>query len=106
MTEKRAQVNIRLTPEELQKLQQSAAAYDLSVGKYAKKILLKSQLVQPKFSPETQQEFVRQLSGIANNLNQLNRLAHTQSDVFFDTRNQDLQQLTQEVTHLWQQLVK
>lgn len=106
LAEKRAQVNIRLTSAELQKVQQSASACNLSVGKYAKQVLLKSKLIQPKFSPETQQKLVRQLSGIANNLNQLTRLANSQTDYFLASNASDLQQLTQEVTQLWQQLVK
>ena len=106
MNKKRAQVNIRLTSEELQKVQQSATACNLSVGKYAKQVLLKSKLIQPKFAPETQQKLVRQLSGIANNLNQLTRLANSQTDYFPAHNTSDLQQLTQEVTQLWQQLVK
>lgn len=103
MSEKnRTQINIRLNETELKKVQLSAEVLGLSVGRYAKQIVTKSKLIKPKLPAQSQQAMIRQLSGMANNLNQLTKLAHETKTI--DTTAID--DLRQEVNTLWQQLAK
>lgn len=102
MTEKRAQINVRLDQKELEKVKRSAEVFGLSVGQYVKKIVLHSKLAKPKFSTENQHEITRQFVGIANNLNQLTRIANTHHEI----DNQQLLLLRKEVNELWQRLEK
>lgn len=102
MAEKRSQINIRLSEEELQKVKLSAEVKGLSVGRYAKQVLLKSKLVEPKMSAKMFQEINRQIIGIANNVNQLTRVANSSSKVEMEAVNE----LRKEVQQLWQQLAK
>jgi len=52
---KRTQINIRLSDTELEKVKLSAEVLGLSVGKYAKQVLLKSKLVKPQLPAQSQQ---------------------------------------------------
>jgi len=102
-TKKRTQINVRVDETELEKLRYSADTLGLSVGRYVKQVALAAPLVQPKLSPAIQQAAIRELAGLANNLNQLTRLAHQTGSM---PEQQTLQQLRKEVAALWQQLEK
>ncbi|MCT3569247.1 MULTISPECIES: plasmid mobilization protein [Levilactobacillus] len=99
---KRTQINIRLSDTELEKVKLSAEVLGLSVGKYAKQVLLKSKLVKPQLPAQSQQAMIRQLAGMANNLNQLTKLAHESKAI----DSHAIDSLRQEVNALWQQLGK
>lgn len=100
---KRTQINVRLDELELEKVKYSADVLGLSVGQYVKQVLTKSPLIEPKFSPDFQKTAIRQLVGMANNLNQLTRLAHINGTT---STQQAIDQLRKEVDLLWQQLAK
>ena len=100
---KRTQINVRLDELELEKVKYSADILGLSLGQYVKHVVTKSPLVEPKFTPDYQKKAIRQLVGIANNLNQLTRLSHINGT---DSTQQALNQLRKEVDLLWQQLAK
>lgn len=104
-SKKRTQVNIRLSPVELEKVQLSAETLNISVGKYCKQLVLDSPLVRPSLNAESQQELIRQVSGMANNLNQLTKVARGNREV---QKNQieTIDQLRKEIHQLWQQLVR
>lgn len=102
MTAKRTQVNVRLAPLELAKVKASADALGVSVGKYSKRVLLKSPLIQPTMPIELQREVLRQLSGMANNLNQLAHQANQSGQVAVE----EVRDLRKEVNNLWQLLRK
>lgn len=97
-------VTINLSKSQLEKIKLSSEVLGLSIGQYLKKIALKSPIIEPKFSSSVQQEFFRQLSGIANNLNQLTRLANENGIDF--VLKKDLEDLRFEVNNLWQRLGK
>jgi hypothetical protein len=100
---KRTQINVRVDETELEKLRYSADTLGLSVGRYVKQVALAAPLVQPKLSPAIQQAVIRELAGVANNLNQLTRIANATGTM---SQRQDLEQLREEVTKIWQQLEK
>lgn len=102
MENKRTQINIRLSDSELEKVKISAEVMGLSVGKYAKQVVLKSRMITPTLPATVQSEAVRQLAGMANNLNQLTRLANQTGIIDL----QAVQELRKEVHKLWQQLEK
>jgi len=99
---KRTQINIRLDKTELEKVKLSADVLGLSVGRYAKQVVLKSKLVKPQLPAQTQQALIRQLAGMATNLNQLTKVANATGDI-----NQTaILDLRKEVNELWQRLGK
>lgn len=102
MPSPRTQINIRLNATELAKVKYSADVLGLSVGRYAKQEILHAKLIKPKLSASMTQEVNRQLIGIANNLNQLAKIANTHGVI----EVQAIQSLTKEVNQLWQRLEK
>lgn len=97
---KRTQINIRLSPIELEKVQLSADTLNISVGRYCKYLVTESPLVRPNFNAETQLKIIQQLHGMANNLNQLAKVANTNGEIDVTA----VKQLGKEMTALWQRL--
>ena len=97
------QISFRVSDDEYEKLKQSAETLNMSVPAFVKKKAEGSRLVAPKFDKETRQTIVRDLSGIANNTNQIAKVLNTKY-VDADDLNRNLQALRNEVNQLWQQL--
>ena len=97
------QISFRVSEQEYEKLKQSAETLNMSVPAFVKKKAEGSRLVAPKFDKETRQTIVRDLSGIANNTNQIAKVLNTKY-VDADDLNRNLQALRNEVNQLWQQL--
>lgn len=97
------QISFRVSEDEYEKLKQSAETLNMSVPEFVKKKAEGSRLVAPKFDKETRQTIVRDLSGIANNTNQIAKVLNTKY-VDADDLNRNLQALRNEVNQLWQQL--
>ncbi len=97
------QISFRVSEDEYEKLKQSAETLNMSVPAFVKKKAEGSRLVAPKFDKETRQTIVRDLSGIANNTNQIAKVLNTKY-VDADDLNRNLQVLRNEVNQLWQQL--
>ena len=97
------QISFRVSKDEYEKLKQSAETLNMSVPAFVKKKAEGSRLVVPKFDKETRQTIVRDLSGIANNTNQIAKVLNTKY-VDADDLNRNLQALRNEVNQLWQQL--
>lgn len=97
------QISFRVSEQEYEKLKQSAETLNMSVPAFVKKKAEGSRLVIPKFDKETRQTIVRELSGIANNTNQIAKVLNTKY-VDADDLNRNLQVLRNEVNALWQQL--
>ena len=97
------QISFRVSEDEYEKLKQSAETLNMSVPAFVKKKAEGSRLVAPKFDKETRQTIVRDLSGIANNTNQIAKVLNTKY-VDADDLNRNLQALRNEVNQLWQQL--
>ena len=97
------QISFRVSEQEYEKLKQSAETLNMSVPAFVKKKAEGSRLVTPKFDKETRQTIVRDLSGIANNTNQIAKVLNTKY-VDEDDLNRNLQALRNEVNQLWQQL--
>lgn len=97
------QISFRVSEQEYEKLKQSAETLNMSVPAFVKKKAEGSRLVTPKFDRETRQAIVRDLSGIANNTNQISKVLNTKY-VNEQDLNRNLQALRNEVNQLWQQL--
>ena len=97
------QISFRVSEQEYEKLKQSAETLNMSVPAFAKRKAEGSRLVTPKFDKETRQAIVRDLSGIANNTNQIAKVLNTKY-VNEQDLNRNLQALRNEVNQLWQQL--
>ena len=97
------QISFRVSEQEYEKLKQSAETLNMSVPAFVKKKAEGSRLVAPKFDKETRQTIVRDLSGIANNTNQIAKVLNTKY-VNEQDLNRNLQALRNEVNQLWQQL--
>ena len=97
------QISFRVSEQEYEKLKQSAETLNMSVPAFVKKKAEGSRLVTPKFDKETRQAIVRDLSGIANNTNQIAKVLNTKY-VDADDLNRNLDALRKEVNALWQQL--
>lgn len=97
------QISFRVSEQEYEKLKQSAETLNMSVPAFVKRKAEGSRLVTPKFDKETRQAIVRDLSGIANNTNQIAKVLNTKY-VNEQDLNRNLQALRNEVNQLWQQL--
>lgn len=97
------QISFRVSEDEYEKLEQSAETLNMSVPAFVKKKAQGSRLVAPKLDKETRQSITRDLSGIANNTNQIARTLNTRY-VDADDLNRNLDALRKEVNALWQQL--
>jgi hypothetical protein len=68
--EKETNILIRLTPHDKEKIKQKAIKEGMTVSEFARKMLLNGEVI--KVDPDDK----KTLNGIANNLNQLTRLAN------------------------------
>lgn len=97
------QISFRVSEQEYEKLRESAETLNMSVPAFVKKKAEGSRLVAPKLDKETRQSIARDLSGIANNTNQIAKVLNTKY-VDADDLNRNLDALRKEVNALWQQL--
>ncbi|GAA3720372.1 plasmid mobilization relaxosome protein MobC [Salinicoccus jeotgali] len=97
------QISFRVSEDEYEKLRQSAETLNMSVPAFVKKKAEGSRLVTPKFDKATREIIVRELSGIANNTNQIARVVNTK---YVDEAhlNRNFEALRNEVNQLWQRL--
>lgn len=100
------QISFRVSEDEYLKLQQSAETLNLSVPAFVKKKAEGARLVAPKFDLESRQSIIRDLSGLANNINQIARYCNTHKDgnADFDNLNTNIEIIRKELNQLWQQL--
>ncbi|UTH14969.1 MobC family plasmid mobilization relaxosome protein (plasmid) [Macrococcus equipercicus] len=101
------QISFRVSDSEYSKLKQSAETLNMSVAAYAKKKAQNSRVVAPKLDAETRHEIVRDLSGVANNLNQIAKWCN-QNNVLPEHKQDDfinkMDDLKKEVNEIWQRL--
>ncbi|WP_420845002.1 MobC family plasmid mobilization relaxosome protein [Macrococcus brunensis] len=101
------QISFRVSDSEYLKLQQSAETLNMSVAAYAKKKAQNSRVVAPKLDAVTRQEIVRDLGGIANNLNQIAKWCN-QNKALPEHKQDDfinkMDGLKKEVNEIWQRL--
>lgn len=67
------QIHIRVSNSDYEKIKKSAELYGVSIGQYAKQIVQKSRLKQPKFAYPEAKKIQTELNYIGNNLNQMAR---------------------------------
>ncbi|MDN5992576.1 plasmid mobilization protein [Lactiplantibacillus plantarum] len=94
------QIHYRLSELEYQKLATSASQIGLSTSAYAKKLALRSKLIEPKFNHEDAVQLTLALARIGNNLNQLTK----QANQGYYVEPENVRSLRDEVNTLWQQL--
>lgn len=112
-------LHIRVSNSDYEKVKKSAELYGLSMGQYAKKIISKSRLKQPKFAYSDARKIQTELNYIGNNLNQYTKalnitLKHTsetspENTLFLQKKliadaNHDLTEIKKKVDGIWQQL--
>jgi hypothetical protein len=72
---------VRLFPSEKQAIDEKAKTAGMNASEWFRKAALKAK-VMPRLSPE-ETKYLRMLSGMANNLNQLTKLAHGKGLTYF-----------------------
>lgn len=100
------QISFRVSESEYSKLQQSAETLNMSVPAFVKRKAQGARLVAPKFDQESRQAIVRDLSGVANNINQIARYCntHDEGNADWERLNDNIAQVRKEVNALWQRL--
>ena len=100
------QISFRVSESEYLKLQQSAETLNMSVPAFVKKKAQGSRLVAPKFDLESRQSIVRDLSGVANNINQIAKYCnqHKDGNIDWERLEHNITMLRKELDQLWQQL--
>lgn len=100
------QISFRVNDTEYEKLQQSAETLNMSVPAFVKKKAQGARLVAPKFDLESRQALIRDLSGIANNINQIARYCnqHKEGNADFERLSENIEHVGRELNALWQQL--
>lgn len=101
------QISFRVSESEYLKLQQSAETLNKSVAAYAKMKAENSRVVVPKLDAETRKIIVRDLGGIANNINQIAAWCNTHK-VLPEHKQDDfinkIDEFKKEVNEIWRQL--
>lgn len=100
------QINFRVSESEYLKLKQSAETLNMSVPNFVKSKAQGARLVAPKFDLESRKSIVRDLSGLANNTNQIAKYVNTRTEENADMKrlNMNIEKLRKELNNLWQQL--
>ena len=100
------QISFRVSESEYLKLQQSAETLNMSVPAFVKKKAQGARLVAPKFDLESRQSIVRDLSGVANNINQIAKYCnqHKDGNIDWERLEHNITMLRKELDQLWQQL--
>lgn len=100
------QISFRVSETEYSKLRQSAETLNMSVPAFVKKKAQGARLVAPKFDLESRQSIVRDLSGVANNINQIAKYCnqHKDGNIYWERLEHNITMLRKELDQLWQQL--
>ncbi|KRN80922.1 mobilization protein [Ligilactobacillus acidipiscis] len=113
------QIHIRVSNSDYEKIKKSAELYGISMGQYAKQIVLKKRLKQPKFAYPEAKKLRTELNYIGNNINQFARSLNQITKYASENSSQDVSILAEkiiqeakealmsfqkEVNRLWQQL--
>lgn len=103
MSEKRKanrQIKFRVSEQEFDRLEATAASHQMSVPAFAKKRALGYRMTPPKVDKAGAIEMAKQLRGIGNNVNQLTKRANATNDVL---NGAELQAIKKELHAIWQQ---
>lgn len=92
--EKETNIIIRLKPNDKEEIKKKASSSGLTLSEYARKLLLSGEII--KVEPEDRLT----LNGIANNLNQLTRLANQTKAIQPETENV-LRNLINQIRHAY-----
>src|SRR5699024_3591480 len=100
------QISFGVSESEYLKLQQSAETLNMSVPAFVKKKAQGARLVAPKFDLKSSQSIVRDLSGVANNINQIAKYCnqHKDGNIEWERLEHNITMLRKELDKLWQQL--
>jgi hypothetical protein len=92
--EKETNILIRLSPNDKEEIKKKASVAGLTVSAYARKLLLTGEIV--RVDPEDK----KTLNGVANNLNQLTRLANQTKAIQPETEA-ELRNLINQIRHAY-----
>ncbi|SJN50515.1 plasmid mobilization relaxosome protein MobC [Sphingobacterium sp. JB170] len=92
--EKETNIIIRLKPNDKEEIKKKASSAGLTLSEYARKLMLSGEII--KVEPEDRLT----LNGIANNLNQLTRLANQTKAIQPETENV-LRNLINQIRHAY-----
>lgn len=102
-------VSFKLSESELLKLESDARKAGKNRSEYLRELVKNSKVVDTTFASD-RSSFIRQITGIATNVNQIAKVVNTQgfaytSDIDGLKRDlEDIKRLTQEVLSVWQSL--
>src|SRR5699024_3311499 len=99
------QISFRVSESEYEKLKQSAETLNMSVPAFVKKKAQGARLIAPKLDKESRQAIVRDLSGIANNVNQIVKYCNAKKEKADVQAIEDgINHLKSELNEIWQRL--
>lgn len=102
-------VSFKLSETELLKLESDARKAGKNRSEYLRELVKNSKGVDTTFAAD-RSSFIRQITGIATNVNQIARVVNTQGFAYTSDINgikrdlEDIKRLTQEVLSVWQSL--
>ena len=73
-------INVSLTVEEYHKIKENAKLCSMTPTTYMRLVSLRKQVTEGKLDRDAQRHIYRQISGIANNINQIVRITNTKKD--------------------------
>lgn len=99
------QISFRVSESEYEKLRHSAETLNMSVPAFVKKKAQGARLVAPKLDKKSRQAIVRDLSGVANNVNQIAKYCNERKEKADVQAIEDgINHLKSELNEIWQQL--
>lgn len=103
---KEHKISVKLSTVELEKLDEAASSAGVNRSKYIRELLHGNGNVDVSF-PKDRANLIRQISGIATNINQIARVVNTNGIIYESQLNtikdllKDIQLLLQEVLQQW-----
>lgn len=102
-------VSFKLSEEDKQTLEEGARKVGMNISEYLRNLVRSGGNVDSTFATD-RGNFIRQITGIATNVNQIARVVNTQGYAYSGEVNrlkrdlEDIKKLTQEVLTVWQSL--
>src|SRR5699024_8703994 len=100
------QISFRVSESEYEKVRHSAETLNMSVPAFVKKKAQGARLVAPKLDKKSRQTIVRDLRGVANNVNQNEKYCNERKEKADVQAMEDgINHLKSELNEIWQQLI-
>lgn len=103
---KQYKISIKLSEKDMERLNHEIEVTNTTVSSYVRELIRTGGSVDTKF-PEDRAKLIRQISGIATNINQIAKIANTQGHIYLSDIQEvkeeleQIKKLLREVTELW-----